>query len=325
VNLKFINTGTVNPHRNLALEEYLLGITKEDDVILYLWQNENTVVIGKNQNAYKECRVQALRQSGGSLARRLSGGGAVYHDLGNLNFTFLAHTKNYDVQKQLEVIAKAVRSFGLDARKSGRNDICVDERKFSGNAFLKKGQRHYHHGTILISVDMQRLSEFLSVSPKKLQAKGVDSVKSRVVNLAYLEGEITVSSMRRALRQAFEQTYGQEAAELKQSGLDEKEIELLYKKYSSDNWLFPEKAQASFQMSERFSWGEITIGLEISGDIVRAAAVYSDAMEADLAPALERALTGSRFLKEELAQRALLIGHSGSAEDISRLILSQRL
>lgn len=327
MNLKFIDTYKTDPHRNLALEEYLLNTVGEDDCILYLWQNRSTVVIGKNQNAYKECRVDALEQSGGTLARRPSGGGAVYHDLGNLNFTFLARSPNYDVERQLEVIACAVRSFGLNAQRTGRNDICVGDRKFSGNAFLKKGSRYYHHGTILVAVDMERLSEFLNVSPKKLQAKGVDSVKSRVVNLSELNPDITAMNMRRALRAAFEQVYGGKAQDIPESALDEKAIAELEEKYRSPQWRFPEKSQAAFQISERFPWGEITIGLDIAGDRVRAASVYSDAMEADFAPALEEALSGSRFTKDGLCQRLLSIAgdYDTLAGDIRQLILKQEL
>ena len=134
-----IESGCFNPYQNMGLEEYLMYQAGEDECILYLWQNERTVVIGRNQNAWKECQTEELEGDGGYLARRLSGGGAVFHDLGNLNFTFLVRKENFNVEKQTEVILRAVNSLGIHAEKSGRNDITVDGCKFSGNAYLRSG------------------------------------------------------------------------------------------------------------------------------------------------------------------------------------------
>ena len=121
--LTYIESDQVNPYKNLAVEEYLLLHCEDKECILYLWQNQNTVVIGRNQNAWKECKVTKLEEENGHLARRLSGGGAVYHDLGNLNFTFLVNKDEYSLEKQLQVIINAMGRLGLKAEKSGRNDI----------------------------------------------------------------------------------------------------------------------------------------------------------------------------------------------------------
>ncbi|MEE1401958.1 MAG: lipoate--protein ligase, partial [Oscillospiraceae bacterium] len=142
--------GCTDPHRNLATEAYLTETVPEDTCILYLWQNRHTVVIGRNQNAWRECRTTLLEQEGGVLARRLSGGGAVYHDMGNLNFTFSLPTADYDLRRQQEVLVAACHRLGIPAECSGRNDILTGGRKFSGNSFYHHRGRSFHNGTLLI-------------------------------------------------------------------------------------------------------------------------------------------------------------------------------
>ena len=196
-----------DPYENLALEEALLSRVGEGELILYLWQNERTVVIGKNQNPWKECRTALLAEEGGHLARRLSGGGAVFHDLGNLNFTFLMPEAEYALSRQLSVIELACRSLGVPVQRSGRNDLLADGRKFSGNAFYHHLGRAYHHGTLMVDVDLDRVQRYLSPSKAKLAAKGVDSVRSRVVNLKEFVPDLTVQRLADALVDALLDVY----------------------------------------------------------------------------------------------------------------------
>ena len=156
------NAQVTDPHENLAAEKVLMDALAPGEAMLYLWQNLNTVVIGKNQNAWLECRTSLLEQEGGKLARRLSGGGAVFHDLGNLNFTFLMCKEDYDLDKQVTVIQKACALAGITAEKSGRNDLLADGRKFSGNAFYQDKVHAYHHGTLMVDVDKEKLGRYLS-------------------------------------------------------------------------------------------------------------------------------------------------------------------
>ena len=153
--LHYYLTDKMNPYENLAREQVLLEDGPKDGVVLYLWQNEKTVVIGRNQNAFKECRVSLLEEEGGHLARRLSGGGAVFHDSGNLNFTFILPREDFDIPRQMEVIRLACLHFGIPAEISGRNDLTANGQKFSGNAFYTSESRAYHHGTILLNADME--------------------------------------------------------------------------------------------------------------------------------------------------------------------------
>jgi len=287
-----------DPHHNLALEETLLNMAT-DAVILYLWQNQNTVVIGKNQNAWVECRTSLLESEGGHLARRLSGGGAVFHDLGNLNFTFLMPQAHYDLDRQLGIICDAVRSFGIEAERSGRNDVLADGRKFSGNAFYKNGKQAYHHGTILIDADMEKLGRYLNPSKAKLAAKGVDSVRSRVGNLRELNPDITIDAMKAALSAAFAENCG---------GAVEK-IEVtpdpaLVERYRSWGWNYGQKLPFTFEWEERLDFGCIRIEANVEHGIIRAARVWTDAMDWQLPARLEQALTGSRLDRADLMKKA---------------------
>ena len=194
---------SMDPWYNLATEEALFDKYGEDNIVFYLWRNHNTVVVGRNQNALNECKCDVLESNGGKLARRITGGGAVFHDEGNLNFTFIMPKDVYNVKRQLKVILNAVRSFGIEAEFTGRNDLTVNDRKFSGNAFCIRNSKAFHHGTILMATDMSKLSDYLKVSKDKIKSKGVKSVKSRVVNLSSLNPEINVSNMKTALIKAF--------------------------------------------------------------------------------------------------------------------------
>ncbi len=291
----------LDPYDNLALEEYFLDTVDPESCLLYLWQNEKTVVIGRNQNAWKECKVELLEQSGGHLARRPSGGGAVFHDLGNLNFTFLVSQKNYDLQRQLAVILEAVRSLGIDAAQTGRNDLTVEGRKFSGNAFYKKGQNAYHHGTLLMDVDMGHLSHYLQVDTAKLQSKGVDSVRARVMNLKEQCPDLNLSWMQQALIQAFGQIYGFTPQPLPEEAVDRIHVARLQEKYASWEWRLGQRIQFKYQQAQRYSWGNADIHLEVDRGRVTQAAVFSDAMEAQLIAELAPLLQGCRFEGPALA------------------------
>lgn len=298
--LKLYEGRGFDPYYNLAVEEYLLQTVERGNCILYLWQNQNTVVIGRNQNPWRECRTSLLEHEGGRVARRLSGGGAVYHDLGNLNFTFLVPTEDYDLEKQLSVICLACRSFGIEAVRSGRNDILADGRKFSGNAFYQSGGRSYHHGTLLVNADMSRMSRYLNPPKAKLEAKGVDSVRSRVVNLGQLAPKLTIDSLKTQLRRAFQAAYGLPCSVMAPEELDREQIEELHSRNQSWTWNYGRQLPFTFCCQGQFSWGGVQLQLQVEGGLVRHAQVYSDAMDWRIAPALERALTGCRFSLPEL-------------------------
>lgn len=293
---------SVDPYHNLAIEQYLMETVGEDTCILYLWQNRRTVVIGRNQNAWAECRTTELNQDGGHLARRLSGGGAVYHDMGNLNFTFLVSKKNYNLQKQLQVIVTACRNLGLDAQTTGRNDVAIDGRKFSGNAFFDSKGQAYHHGTLLVNVDMSKLGQYLMPSKAKLQSKGVDSVRSRVVNLRELCPALTIQRMKEEMLRAFQQVYGMASTELCEADFDKDYVNQLRERNASWDWNYGKSLPAAVSFEDRFPWGGMELRMQIEKGRVAAAEVYSDAMEWNIASCLRQSLTGCVFRQQDLQQ-----------------------
>ncbi|SMC49740.1 lipoate--protein ligase [Papillibacter cinnamivorans] len=297
----FRSPGT-HPFENQALESFFLEAVPDDACVLYLWRNDRTVVIGKNQNAWKECRVSRLEGEGGHLARRISGGGAVYHDLHNLNFTFLLPTREYDEDRQLEVILRAVRDLGIDASKSGRNDLTAEGRKFSGSAYWHGRGRSLHHGTLLVGSDLDTLTRYLSVSPDKLKSKGVESVRSRVVNLAQLCPGLTVESLVPRLTEAFGEVCGLRPRAWELTGKDRERVSELTGRFSSREWRFGQNVPFTAELSRRFPWGGVELSLRVEGGIVRQAAVYTDAMETELFDTLSRSLEGAPFSSRDLVK-----------------------
>lgn len=317
--LYVVKTDCTDPYKNLALEEHLL-LNVGEDVILYLWQNRHTVVIGRNQNPWAECRTSLLEEEGGHLARRLSGGGAVYHDLGNLNFTFLCKDEHYDLQKQLSVIQEACKLCGIDATFSGRNDLLADGRKFSGNAFYHSKGFSYHHGTLLIDTDMNRLGRYLSPPKAKLESKGVTSVRSRVVNLKELSPTLTCEKMKEYMTRAFEAVYGQKALLLP---VPEEAILLpMAEKYASADWLYGRPIPFNCTIQSQFTWGHLQVLIEVNGGVIENVQVYTDAMDFALAEQLRGALIGIPFRSEELVRAVQALPYG---EDLAQMLRAQEL
>jgi lipoate-protein ligase A len=308
--LSYILSDQTNPYENLALEEYLLWNVEKGECILYLWQNRHTVVIGINQNPWKEAHVKELERDGGFLARRMSGGGAVFHDLGNLNFTFLVREEDYDTGRQLDVIIRAVARFGIQAERSGRNDILTDGKKFSGNAFFNSRGYCYHHGTLLLDVDMSNLSRYLNVSHVKLQSKGVDSVRSRVINLKDLAPGLTVGSLQTALTEAFGEVYGGTPQLLPAERLDREEVGKYAEKYASWEWRLGRKLLFTTEYQNRFAWGDLTLQFCVEGGIVKDAIAYSDGMDTNFIKAAGDALRGVVFSSPEIRNRLLRLAQA---------------
>jgi lipoate---protein ligase len=293
----FVTSSQFNPYINLAYEDYMLHTLKEDECLFYLWQNHHTVVIGKNQNAYKECKVDELEASGGYLARRSSGGGAVYHDYGNLNFTFIAPKSNYNLEKNLEVIILALNTFNIHAAFSGRNDIEVEGFKVSGNAFANTNTHSLHHGTLLFDVKMEDLGKYLNVSSVKLSSKGVESVRKRVKNLKEFNPSLSLESLSAALVSSYEKVFDSplQSIEMNLSACDH-----LIAHYSSKAFRLEPFPTFEASLHKKFAFGEVILFIKTHQNIIQSVQVFTDSLIPDLKESLEACLLNQPFRKDAL-------------------------
>lgn len=304
-----------NPHLNLAVESFLLNQVDNDSVTMFLWKNEQTVVYGYNQNPFTECNVDLLLSEGGHAARRRTGGGAVYHDLGNLNFSFVANKNLYDVHKQMNVIKTALGYFGLQTEVSGRNDILFEGRKFSGNAFGIYKDRRLHHGTILIKTDGDKLAKYLKVNPAKLQKHGVKSVASRIINLSEV-ADITSDSIIPYLSRAFEEVYEAKAEIIDFNDLLTDKVLETRNLFASDDYLFGKWRNFHAKKSAQFSWGLVELDMHVNEEkgIIESVSIASDGLEPERIEETERILTGASI------KNAPDCGENEVAKDILSLI-----
>ena len=294
--IQVVVSNQYNPFLNRAVEQYLTDNQEEGTITLYLWKNQQTVVIGYNQNPYAECNVQLLLDEGGRLMRRGTGGGAVYHDLGNINFSFIADKSLYDVRKQLSVIQDALVSYGLQTEISGRNDLTYNGRKFSGNAFAKGQRNNLHHGTLLIKTDATMMQRYLIVDKVKLMKNGVKSVVSRVINLNEVVPELTSENIKQPLIHSFEKVYGDKAITLDFDTLINKpEVRAIEAEISSHDFLFGRWEQFKTTKKKRFPWGGVEIALQVdeANAIITDVQIASDCLEPETIQLAEQLLRGS--------------------------------
>lgn len=304
--LRILLSDSHDPWFNIATEDWIFREMDPDGQTLYLWQNQHTVVIGRNQNPWTECNLPKMEEDSVKLARRASGGGAVYHDLGNTCFTFLSPKDGYDRSVNSSIILKALKkSFGIEAEASGRNDLVVKDedgdKKFSGSAFRETRDRSFHHGTVLMSVDLNALSQYLTPHPKKMLSKGRTSVRARVMNLNELAPTISHKTLVPAIVDAFCEHYGATAepellnpANLaKLPGLQER-----YEQNASWEWRFGHAPQFQQQLNEYLSWGFVDVFLDAEHAHFTRVEIYSDSLFPSLIEALQTSLLGKAYSKD---------------------------
>ncbi len=290
-----------NPYENLAFENLLLDNAKEDEIIFYLWQNSPCIVIGKNQNPYAECNLEEMEKEGVHLVRRKTGGGAVYHDLENLNFTFIMNNKIYNYERQCGIILSALKSLGINGEIGGRNDLLTDGKKFSGSAFTIKKDFSCHHGTLLINADMGRLKNLLNPSKLKLASKGISSVAARVVNLKQINPDITVEKIKKALVMAAQNEYNISCkVYYNKPEIDSAELERLGSFYKSKDFIYGSTPPFTIEFSHRFSFGEVSFLLKVVKGVIEGGKIYSDSLITDIDARIMKKIVGSVFEKESL-------------------------
>jgi lipoate-protein ligase A len=291
----YLETGSTDCYFNMAFEEYVFERFDTRESYFCLWQNDNTVVVGRHQNTIAEINPDIVREHDIQVVRRMSGGGAVYHDTGNLNFTFITDSRNlesvYDFAFFTEPVLHALLKIGVSAEMSGRNDLTIEGRKFSGNAQYTSRGRVLHHGTLMFHTNLQMLEAALTPSALKLQSKGVSSIKKRVTNI----GDHTAATMddfRAALLGSLFPA-GVRKAELSHDIITGINV-LRDEKYATWEWNYGKSPPCTLKAVKRFSFGGVELLLDIKNGVIGSARIFGDFFgRTDISP-LESALSGAR-------------------------------
>lgn len=299
------NKGITDPRINLAIEEYALKCLDLSDSYLLFYINEPSIIIGKNQNTIEEINTGYVEEQNIHVVRRLSGGGAVYHDKGNLNFSFITKDDGesfHNFKKFTEPVVQALAKLGVKAEMSGRNDIIAnDGRKISGNAQFSTKGRMFSHGTLLFDSEIDSVVSALRVRKDKIESKGIKSVRSRVANISeYLEEKITVEQFREVLLQnIFDGIDPIPTYELKEKDW-EKINEISKERYQNWDWNYGKSPKFNYQHSHRFPVGQIDVRLEVQKGTIENCKIYGDFFGVGDVEEIEQALIGIRYEKEEL-------------------------
>jgi len=295
----YLETGSTDPAYNLAFEEYVLNHRTHGDILI-LWQNDNAVIIGRNQNTAEEIDQIFVNTHGIRVVRRNTGGGAVYHDLGNLNYSFITDA-GASKAAFTEPVLRALRSLGLQADVSGRNDILVSGKKVSGTAQQVSKGRILHHGTLLFDSDSAMITGALTPDPTKFQSKSVKSVRSRVGNIrSFLETDMDIAAFWAHLRRTLGES-GMTATSLSAAELAEV-IRLKEEKYDTWQWNYGRSPAYDTQVKNRFDGGTLDIRLTVKRGVITAIKIYGDFLAVRPVSILEEALTGCDYRADAIAQ-----------------------
>ena len=298
------NKGIHDPQINLAIEEFALKHLDIEESYLLFYINRPSIIIGRNQNTIEEINADYVEDNGITVVRRLSGGGAVYHDLGNLNFSFITKDDGdsfHNFRKFTEPVIQALKKLGVSAELSGRNDIEANGKKISGNAMFATKGRMFSHGTLLFNSEMDHVVSALKVKKDKIESKGIKSIRSRVGNIAdFLEEPMTVEEFRAfLLKNIFEGN--EEIPEYVLTESDWKKIhEISKKRYQNWDWNYGKSPKFNVQNSHRFPVGSVDIRLEVNKGIIENCKIYGDFFGVGEVADIEQKLIGIRYEKESI-------------------------
>ncbi len=304
------NKGITDPRINLAIEEYALKqMDVEKDSYLLFYINEPSIIIGRNQNTAEEINTKFVDENGIHVVRRLSGGGAVYHDLGNLNFSFLTKDDGEsfrNFQKFTEPVTEALAQLGVDAKLEGRNDILVDGKKISGNAQFATNGRMFSHGTLMFDTEIERVVQALNVSKEKIESKGIKSIRSRVANIKdYLPAQhqqMTIEQLRHAILVS---VFGGEE-NIQYVDLTEEDWANIYalseKRYQNWDWNYGKSPKFNMKHSHRFPVGTVDVRLQVRRGAIEDVHIYGDFFGVGEVDAIEEALKGTDYRREAIEQ-----------------------
>ena len=280
MSMVYLESPSTEPDFNLALEQYVFDTLPRSNEYFMLWQNDDAIIVGKHQNTAEEIDQDYVREQGIRVVRRLSGGGAVYHDLGNINYTFIVDakgSKSLDFAIFCRRVVDALATLGVRAEVNGRNDITIGGKKFSGNSQYIKKDRIMHHGTIMFNSDLSVLEAALKVSKDKIESKGIKSVRARVTNVReHIRGEITMAQFWNVLRRCMVEDQNMIAYKLTEEDLAEIE-ELRQSRYATWEWNYGASPNYSIRKERRVEGcGKIQIGMEVEKGIITAFSTHGD-------------------------------------------------
>ena len=301
---------STEPYFNLAAEEYFLDSCQED--VFMLWRNEPAIIVGKFQNSLAEINLDYVQEKHIKVVCRQTGGGAVFHDLGNLNFTFIENDSNGNFQTFTEPILRVLNQLGVDARFEGRNDLTINGMKFSGNAQCVHHNRTLHHGTLLFASEMTDLSQALKVNPLKFQDKAVKSVRKRVTNISehLPDKSFTVMDLKDAIMQYVKSTNAN-AVNYELTDSDKANIQrLVDEKYSTWEWNFGSSPRYTFRKAIKTKGGMIELYLLLDKGCIKDINIYGDFFALKDIHELEQRLTGVQHNKEQLVAVIAEVGLS---------------
>ncbi|MFT9599163.1 lipoate--protein ligase [Mesobacillus sp.] len=299
------NKGITDPRINLAIEEYALKNLDINETYLLFYINEPSIIIGKNQNTVEEINTEYVEKNGIHVVRRLSGGGAVYHDLGNLNFSFITKDDGesfHNFRKFTEPVVNALRKLGVNAELSGRNDLLAEGRKISGNAQFSTRGRMFSHGTLLFDSEIESVVSALNVKKDKIESKGIKSIRSRVANISeFLSDNVTIEQFRSLLlKNIFEGL--DDIPEYVLTEQDwEKIHELSKERYQNWDWNYGKSPKFNLQHSHRFPVGQIDVRFEVNKGIIENCKIYGDFFGVGDVTEIENKLTGIKYEKSQIA------------------------